>query len=376
VHVVHLVYGFAAGGLENVVVQLIDGLPHEAYRHTVVALTAVDPVFASRIQRTDVELISLNKKPGQPFGLYPRMYKLLRALKPDVLHSCNLAALEFAPVAMVAGVPCRVHAEHGWDVADPDGSNRKFRWYRRVYGRFVQRFVAVSQPIYDYLVHAVGMAPGKVRLVINGVDTVRFRPARAGDPVPPGFPFTRGEHWVVGSVGRLETIKNHRLLVEAFAELVQSNPSARERVRLMLVGSGALEAELRQLLADRGCADLAWLAGSRADVPDLLRHMDCFVMPSLAEGTSCTLQEAMVTGLPIIATDVGGNGAVLGAGTLGALVPSGDVRAMVQAISRCWADPAVARVDAAAAGTVGRELYGLAPVLAAYNGLFRLKAAL
>lgn len=371
VHVVHLVYGFSAGGLENVIVQLIDGLPNAAYRHTVVSLTTVDPMFARRIQRPDVELVSLHKPPGQPFVLYPRMYSLLRRLKPDVLHSCNLAALEFSPVARLAGVPRRIHAEHGWDVADPDGSNRKFRWYRRVYGCFVQGFVAVSQPIHDYLVHAVGLPASRVTLVVNGVDTNRFRPARAGDPVPPGFPFRRGEHWVVGSVGRLETIKNHRLLVQAFVQLVQSTPAARERLRLVLVGTGALESELRQMLGEAGCTDLAWLAGSRSDVPDLLRQMDCFVMPSLAEGTSCTLQEAMVSALPIIATDVGGNGDVLAGGQLGRLVPSGDVAAMAQAIRRCWADPEVARAGAAVAGAEGRARYGLGPVLTAYDRLFR-----
>lgn len=373
VHVVHLVYGFSAGGLENVVVQLIDGLPKADYRHTVVALTQVDPVFARRIQRPDVELVSLHKPPGQPFLLYPSMYRLLRRLKPHVLHSCNLAALEFAPVALLAGVPRRIHAEHGWDVADPDGSNRKFRWYRRAYSRFVHGFVAVSQPIHDYLVHAVGLPAHRVTLVVNGVDTGRFRPARAGDPVPPGFPFRRGEHWVVGSVGRLEAIKNHRLLVQAFVQLVRSTPVARERMRLVLVGTGALEAELRQMLAEADCADLAWLAGSRSDVPDLLRQMDCFVLPSLAEGTSCTLQEAIVTALPIVATDVGGNGAVLAGGQLGQLVPSGDAAAMAQAIRSCWTNPG-ARRDAAAASAVGRARYGLSQVLATYDRLFRPKA--
>jgi glycosyltransferase involved in cell wall biosynthesis len=156
---------------------------------------------------------------------------------------------------------------------------------------------------------------------------------------------------------------------------VQSGPGARDRLRLLLVGTGALEAELRQLLDRHGCADLAWLPGNRSDVPDLLRQMDCFVMPSLAEGTSCTLQEAMVTGLPIVATDVGGNGAVLAGGTLGQLVPSGDASAMAQAIRRCWVDPDVACARATEASLAGRERYGLAPVLAAYDRLFRPQVA-
>ena len=98
-HIVHLIYRFAAGGLENVIVQLVNGLPRESFRHTIVALTTVDPSFVQRIERDDVEIIAMAKPPGQPFRLYPKMYALFNRLRPDVLHSCNLAALEFQPVA-------------------------------------------------------------------------------------------------------------------------------------------------------------------------------------------------------------------------------------------------------------------------------------
>ncbi len=135
VHIVHLLYRFAAGGLENVIVQLVNGLPQAEFTHTVVALTSVDADFARRISRPGVQVIALHKPPGQPFKLYPTVYRLLRRLKPDVFHSCNIAALEFAPMAALAGVPLRLHAEHGWDVADPDGSNRHYQRLRKFYQR-------------------------------------------------------------------------------------------------------------------------------------------------------------------------------------------------------------------------------------------------
>eukprot|EP01136_Pigoraptor_vietnamica_P046006 Opistho-1_new@24712 len=214
-HIVHLLYRFAAGGLENVVVQLINGLPQGEFRHTVVALTTIDAEFAKRIERQDVEFIAMNKPPGQPFKLYPAMYRLLKRLRPDVLHSCNIAALEFTPVAAWVGVPLRVHAEHGWDVADPDGSNKRYQLLRRIYQRFVSRFVAVSVQLRDYLVERVGVPAGRVELIANGVDTAHFRPAGVDEPLPEGFPFDPARHWIVGSVGRFEPIKNPQPMYSA-----------------------------------------------------------------------------------------------------------------------------------------------------------------
>ncbi|HWU84238.1 MAG TPA: TIGR03088 family PEP-CTERM/XrtA system glycosyltransferase [Rhodocyclaceae bacterium] len=332
-HIVHLLYRFAAGGLENVIVQLVNGLPRENFRHTVVALTEIDPAFAARIERDDVEFVSLHKPPGQPFALYPKMYRLLRRLRPDVLHTCNIAALEFMPVAWLARVPLRIHAEHGWDVADPDGSNARYRQLRRGYARCVHRVVAVSAQIRDYWRDAVGFPASRLHLIANGVDCARFRPREAADPVPEGWPFRRGEHYVIGTVGRLEPIKNQRLLVEAFIRLAARPGNA--DLRLAIVGAGPLRDALVAQMAVAGLSDRLWLLGSRADIPEILRAFDCFVLPSLAEGTSCTLQEAMATALPIVATDVGGNADLLGHGDFGCLVPTDAVEALAAAILAC-----------------------------------------
>ena len=137
-HVTHLVYRLGTGGMENVVVQLIRNLPRTSFRHTVIALSDIDPEFARRLDGTDVELIALNKPPGQPYALYPKVYRLLRRLRPDVLHSCNLGALEFVPVAALARVPLRVHVEHGLDLHEINGKSARYRLLRRHYRPRIQ----------------------------------------------------------------------------------------------------------------------------------------------------------------------------------------------------------------------------------------------
>ena len=331
-HVVHLVYRFAAGGLENVIVQLVNGLPHDAFRHTIIALTVADPAFVSRIERKDVTIIELHKPPGQPFGLYREAFRLLRSLQPDVVHSCNLAALEFQPVAWAAGVARRVHAEHGWDVADPQGMNQRFRWLRRLYKHFVQRFIAVSPQLRDYLAGPIGVPSDRIALLPNGVDVERFRSKREGAGVPSDFPFLNSDELVIGYVGRFEPIKNPELLLEAFG-LIASGPSAiANRVRLVMVGAGPLQSAIAERAAQLGLSARIWLPGARSDVADVLRALHCFVLPSLSEGTSCTLLEAMASEIPVVATDVGGNRDVLDDGRLGQLVPSQDHVALAAAI--------------------------------------------
>lgn len=365
-HVVHLVYRFAAGGLENVIVQLINGLPRDEFRHTVVALSEADPGFIARIERKDVEVLSLRKKPGQPFAMYPGMYRLLRRLRPDVLHSCNLAALEFMPVAWMAGVRLRVHAEHGWDIHDPDGSKLRYRLLRRLYRPFVHTFVAVSAQLRDYLRNAVGVANERLHLLPNGVDCERFHPGGLAATEPEGWPFHDRGAYVIGTVGRLEPIKNQALLVDAFVQLAREEKGS--KLRLAIVGDGPLREQLAERVAAAGLADRVWLSGSRSDIPELLRMFDCFVLPSLREGTSCTLQEAMATGVPIVATDVGGNADLLEHGTLARLTPSGDAAALAEAI-QAVIDGKVA--DPNAVTHAVRERHSLAGMLSSYAALYR-----
>lgn len=366
VHVVHVVYRFAAGGLENVIVQLVNQLPTSGFRHTIVALTTMDDVFSKRIHAPHVQFIALNKGPGQPYRLYPQVFRLLRQLKPDVFHSCNIAALEFAPVAAAAGVPLRIHAEHGWDVADPDGSNRKYQLLRRLYQKFVHRFVVVSEQLREYLLAKIGIAAIRVDLIPNGVDLHVFRPATPEDTAPTGFPFNRAEHWTIGTVGRLEPIKNQMLLARAVVRVLQKYPGALPHLRVAIVGAGPLYADIQQLLKQSGESHRLWMPGVRADIPEILRSLDCFVLPSLAEGTSCTLQEAMATGLPLIATNVGGNPALLQGGKIGTLVPSDDVEAMADAIHAHYAKPVVNEAGRNAILTA----YDLRDVIHRYHTLF------
>ena len=367
--VVHVVYSFSIGGLENVIVQLINRLPADVFEHIVLSLTTISD-FKDRITQPGVQFIALNKPSGHAIPLYPRIYKLLRQLKPDVVHTCNLAALEIAPLAWLARVPLRIHAEHGWDAHDPNGSNPRYRKLRKIYTPFVNHYLAVSRDIDDYLAHAIGLPPKRHSLIANGVDTDTFSPKGHIAVSVPGCPFVPGEHWLMGTVGRLQTVKNQPLLARAFVKLIKDHPEAAQRIRLVIVGEGGLRADIESILATAGLQHLAWLAGARNDVAQIMQALDCFVLPSQAEGTSCTLQEAMACGLPVVATAVGGTPDLVEEGMTGHLVPSEDAQAMANALWRCYSEPETSARYGQTARARALVHFGLAGMIDRYRSLF------
>lgn len=367
--VVHVVYRFDTGGLENGVVNLINHMDPLAYRHLVLALTEITE-FRQRVRRTDVGFIELNKPPGHGVWLYPRLFRLFRELRPAVVHTRNLAALEAVVPAWLAGVPVRVHGEHGRDVGDLDGSHRGYQRLRRVYGVFVQRFVALSCELASYLHDKVGLPTVKVRQLYNGVDTQRFQPAPHGREPIAACPFGAQGEFVIGSVGRMQTIKDQPTLARAFVLALQQRPELRSRLRLVMAGDGPLRAEVQGILDEAGLSALAWFPGERQDVAGWMRGLDCFVLPSLAEGVSNTILEAMACGLPVIATDVGGNAELVEEGRTGLLVPAGDTQAMASRILELADDTERCRTLGQAGRQAAEQRFALSVMVSGYQRLY------
>jgi sugar transferase (PEP-CTERM/EpsH1 system associated) len=373
--VAHIVYRFDVGGLENGVVNLINRLPAHRFRHAVVALTEVTD-FRRRVERDDVHYVSMHKPPGQGVLQFPALYRLLRTLRPDVVHTRNLAALEAAVPAWFAGVPARVHGEHGWDVADLDGGNRKHRWIRRAYRPFVTRYVALSKHIEAYLSGAIGVAPGRISQIYNGVDCVRFRRVSDQRVALAGSPFGDPSFWLVGTVGRLADVKNQSALVRALGIAFRASAEARARMRVAIVGAGPQRAALADLARVEGVAPAVWLAGERSDVAEVLRDFDVFALPSLAEGISNTLLEAMSSSLPVVATRVGGNVELIEHQVTGTLIEPADPAGLADALLTYFSDPTLGRRHGQAARRSVEAHFSLDRMAVDYAALYEAMAAI
>ncbi|MCP4127581.1 MAG: glycosyltransferase, partial [Gammaproteobacteria bacterium] len=276
---------------------------------------------------------------GHSFGLYARIWRALRALKPAIVHTRNLATLEAQlPSWFLPGVKT-VHGEHGRDVFDLQGKNRKYNLLRRLIQPLVGSYIAVSRDLESWLDQTVGVGRGKIHQIYNGVDRVKFSPVteKQRDLAPAGF--IADDSIVIGTVGRLAAVKDQASLITAFGLLLHAATEYKERLRLIIVGDGPLRETLEQQIRTLDIQDNVWMAGDRDDVPALLRLLDLFVLPSLGEGISNTLLEAMATGVPVVATDVGGNPELVEEGHNGRLVPVNDPQALAGVMEQLVRQP-------------------------------------
>lgn len=312
--IAHVVHRFDYGGLENGIVNLVNRMPADRYEHAVVALAGFGEAFSSRIDGQRVSVTSIDKRPGKDLPSYGRMWRVLRRLRPAIVHTRNLGTLDMQWVALAAGTARRVHGEHGWDASDPRGVSPRSLRLRRACDPVVQRYVAMSKDIECWLNRDVGIDACRVRQIYNGVDTQKFRPAggcRA--EASTGAPLT------IGTVGRLDPIKGQSALLRACREILDRRPEYLRRLRLVIVGDGPQREPLARLASELRIEGILQMPGARQDVADAMRDMDIFVLPSLNEGISNTILEAMATGLPVIAGRVGGNPELVVDGVTGSL---------------------------------------------------------
>jgi sugar transferase (PEP-CTERM/EpsH1 system associated) len=372
--IAHVIYRLDFGGLENGLVNLINHLPTTRYRHAVVCLTGWNPEFRRRISRNDVEVVSIEKQPGKDIGAYVRMWRVLRRLRPAIVHTRNLGTVDMQWVAAAAGTPRRIHGEHGWDASDPDGLDPKSLRIRRACRPVIDRYVPMSADISRWLQNEVGVPPARVRQLYNGVDVGVFQPRLdAGAPCV----HADGENsaLTIGTVGRLDPVKNHDALLTAFVALQGRFPL----LRLVVVGDGPLRASLEARAAGLGVAGRVSFTGTRSDTSDLMRGFDIFALPSVNEGISNTILEAMATGLPVVAARVGGNPELVVDGVCGRLYAPSDPSALELALLSYLTDPSLRGAHGKAARDRVVQNFSLEAMvqryLALYDELLNMKPA-
>lgn len=320
--IAHVVYSFGTGGMENGMVHLFNHLPPARFRHVVICLSGFSD-FRHRITAQHVEFIDLGKRAGHDYRWMRKLYNLLEELRPDIVHTRNLNALEAQFVAALWGAKGRVHGEHGRDVYDIDGTNWKYNLMRKMARRVVHQYIAVSRDLENWLKRTIRVREERVNQIYNGVDSGKFTPRVGERPRvgPEGF-FDRAE-FVIGSVGRMAAVKDYPTLIQAFIRLCRES-EAGSGMRLVVVGDGPARAECQDLIDQAGLSSQAYFPGDRSDTADWFRAFDLFVLPSLGEGISNTILEAMAAGLPVIATEVGGNPELVVEGETGRLFEPGD----------------------------------------------------
>jgi len=341
--ILHVVHSLEVGGLENGLVNLLNCLDLKRFEQTVCCLTSAGK-FAERIKTPNVEIIEFKMPAGQFRFPLLRLAKLFHRLSPNIVHTRGWPTIDAVFAARCAGVSHLVHGEHGREHSDVEGNNWKRNQIRRLVGHLVDRYVIVCDFFRLWLNEMCRVKNERIIYIPNGVDTEKFRPAdynsaleavpsearktlRSRLGLPPGSV-------LVGTVGRLDPVKDFPTLMKGFRRISDSFSGA----KLVIVGDGPVRSSLFRLGEELGLdASLIWL-GERSDIPELLRCFDIFIQTSVFEGMSNTILEAMASSLPIIATDTGGNPEIVSDGENGILVPVGGVRELSIALQKYLSD--------------------------------------
>lgn len=344
IHIQHVLLSLQPGGLENGVVNVVNGLDPARYRSSLCCLKHAGE-FTARIHADGVAIDEMGWRGGNDAAMPFRLARLFRRTRPDIVHTRNAESFYYGFLgAKLAGVPAIVHSEHGRIF---DDRPLRFR-VQRLFSRHTDRIFAVTEQLKRDLVHHVRIPASRIEVLYNGVDPGRFRPAareaqRATLGLAPG-------DLAIGSVGRLAAVKNYPLLIRALRRLDRAD------ARLLLVGEGPERNALQTLVRELGLEKQVRFLGHRDDVADCLAAFDIFVLPSVSEGMSNTLLEAMGAGVAVVASDVGGNPEIVRAGVDGLLFPSGDLDALTIGLRTLAAQPATrARLAAAGRGRVLRD---------------------
>ena len=363
--ILHVVDSLERGGLERVVTDLAV-MQHRQGCEVGVFSIKSPGALASELERAGVPVLLGNKRRSADLGTLRALRRALRERQVDVVHAHNFMPTYYVAAACL-GLRGRVAAVATCHDMGARLAQRKLRWIMRwALGRMA-RVAMVGAQVHARYLDARLVDPARVVRILNGVALERFDGgARARTAARERLGLQPGDQ-VVGCVGRLVELKNHRGLIDVMPELVASFP----RLRLVIVGDGVLRQQLRQHARQLGVEEQVLFAGEQPDVAALLPAFDVFALPSTTEGLSIALLEAAASGLAIVATAVGGNTEIIEHGRTGVLVPVGDSAALAAALRSLLSDPAQGEGLGRAARAWVAGNASLASMFASHDRMYR-----
>jgi sugar transferase (PEP-CTERM/EpsH1 system associated) len=376
VKVLHVVHSLDVGGLENGVVNLINRLDSDRFCQIVCCLTRAGKLV-SRIERQGTEVLEVGHSAKSFRFPLVKLAQVFGRISPDIVHTRGWAAVDAVFAARLARVPAVIHGEHGRDWNDTAGVTFRRNQVRRLVGLMVDRYVVVCNFFRNWLRDTCKIREEKILHIPNGVDTRKFAPlapkvshysaAATSQMMALRKRLSLPTHGtVLGTIGRLDPVKDFDTLLGGFARARSRFPET----RLVIVGDGPMRQKLIRVATDLGVGPyVSWL-GEREDIPVLLRCFDLYIQSSIFEGMSNTILEAMASGLPVVATRVGGTPELVDERVNGRLVPAQDPVALGDALVTYIADPMLRASHRETARQRTLERFDLSRMVTAYRNLY------
>jgi sugar transferase (PEP-CTERM/EpsH1 system associated) len=366
IRIMHVVNNLGKGGLETGLVNLVERMDPCRFEHVVCTIRGLGP-NVERLPRERVQVISLPDGNLNSRVQTPALVRAIRQCRPDIVHSRNWAAIEAVMAGRLARVPAVVHSEHGYEAKASVKEPMRRVCFRRLAYQLADRVLSVSFQLRDLHATRTGFPARRITVIHNGVDRTRFFPdpqARHRVRTELGI---AGSDFCIGCVANLLPVKDHMTLLESLIPMSERGGDW----RLVLIGEGPERSRLEAFIEQRPAfKPRVSLLGSSGRVPELLRAMDVFVLPSVAEGICNSLLEAMATGLAVIATAVGGNPEVVVDSQSGLLFPAGDVRTLASHLLQLQTQPQLRMQLGKGAIQRVEEQFSIESMVQAYEQLY------
>jgi glycosyltransferase involved in cell wall biosynthesis len=357
--VLHLSTSSGPGGAERVISTLAQALNDDRFR--VIVGLFKSGWLQTECERLGVEMRVIPLKGTLHMQWFRNCFRLVREERIALIHGHEFSAIVYGwIVSRLAGISF-VGTVHG----------KNYFWQklrRRLAYRTISRLgqlVAVSEDLKDFIVKTVGIPASRVQVIYNGVESGSPVSDAEVDRCRAELGLSAGDP-VIGTVGSLYPVKGHRYLLDAMPTILRQYPNA----VLLLIGRGELEISLKEQTQRLGIEERVRFLGMRQDVPRLLSVLDAFVLPSLSEGLSLALLEAMASGKPVVATLVGGNQELIDHGRTGFLVQPEDARDLATNLVKLLSDQAMMQQFGRQAAERVRQHFSMGQMVDRYRDLY------
>lgn len=288
--IIQVIADFGLAGAETMVEHLSCGLIAEGHDVLVISLFDLHTAITDRIESRGIKIEYLGKKRGFDPSVITKMRKIIKAYKPDIINTHRYVL----PYVFMAAFRININLVHTvHSVAQKEQTNVGKCINKMLFRVFNVLPIALSREVQKTIHEVYGLPTQRIPVIFNGIDLSKCIVKKN---------YKRNKNFNIIHIGRFMDVKNHALLIRCFAQFVKLHPDA----RLQLLGDGERREEMVQLVKELDITDFVEFAGLQSNVYPWLHNADLFILPSKFEGMPMTLIEAMGTGLPIIASDVGG----------------------------------------------------------------------
>ena len=324
ISVMHITYDMRIGGTEMVIKSIIEGSDHNLLEMSIFCIESPLGPFAAELIDAGIKIVKHARKPGFDLSLIKAIRQHIKQNKIDIVHCHQYTPYIYGVFAAMLTSTKVIFTEHGRFY--PDSSTWKRKLINPLLNLFTSATTAISNATKDALVMYENIPRGSIEVVYNGIAPLTYDDAEV-TRLKTKYDIAANQ-LCIGTIARLDPIKNHKMMLHAFKEVLNKGILA----KLVIVGDGEERQNIESLIKQLDLTANVVLTGYEAKPQALLAMMDIYLLSSLSEGTSMTLLEAMSLGKPCVVTDAGGNPEIITHQLNGLVTPNDDASQFAAAI--------------------------------------------